>query len=185
MKNENTTYPLNAVNLENQRGASLLEGIAYLGIAALVVLGAVSMLTSASSSAKSNQMTEELVALRTATKKMYTGQAFPVANIITTLNTAKALPSTLVYNTGTSTLTNAWGGAITIAGAAGGGSFTITYNGVPQDVCVSAMSGATGWSSVAGNGGAAITTMPLSAANALTVCSVATSAGNVVTLTAT
>ena len=36
-----------AVTYRHQRGASLLEGIAYLGIAAIVILGAVSLLTGA------------------------------------------------------------------------------------------------------------------------------------------
>ncbi|MBC7413962.1 MAG: pilus assembly protein, partial [Herminiimonas sp.] len=43
------------VNESRQRGASLLEGIAYLGIAAIVILGAVSLLTGAFGSAQSNR----------------------------------------------------------------------------------------------------------------------------------
>ena len=57
--------------LARQRGASLLEGIAYLGIAAIVVLGAVSLLTGAFGSAKANQTTEEVVAIRTSVRKLY------------------------------------------------------------------------------------------------------------------
>src|SRR5450830_402800 len=117
-----------------QRGASLLEGIAYLGIAAIVVLGAISLLTGAFSSAKSNQATEEVIGLRTAVRKLYMGQTYPTANIVATLITAKATPGTLASD-GSTTLKNSWGGTVAIAGS--GTGFTITYPSVPKDVCVS------------------------------------------------
>ena len=60
-----TLWPARRPSGKQQRGASLLEAIAYLGIAAVVVLGAVSLLNGAFGSAKSNQTNEEVVALRT------------------------------------------------------------------------------------------------------------------------
>jgi type II secretory pathway pseudopilin PulG len=166
--------------LHSQRGASLLEGIAYLGIAAIVVLGAVSLLTTAFGGAKANQTSEEVIALRTAIRKLYAGQGYGTASLIPSLNTAQAIPGTLAH-TGT-TITNGWGGDVAVDGATG--SFTITYAAVPQDVCVTVVSGATGWQSISANGNS-VSQFPATADDATTkICTVSTSAGNTVTFTA-
>jgi type II secretory pathway pseudopilin PulG len=166
--------------LNTQRGASLLEGIAYLGIAAIVVLGAVSLLTTAFGSAKSNQTSEEVIALRTAVRKLYAGQGYGTASLIPTLNTAQAIPGTLAH-TGT-TITNGWGGDVAVDGVTG--SFTITYNAVPQDVCVTVISGATGWQAISANGGADIATFPATATDATGACTKSDSGGNTIKFTA-
>lgn len=155
-----------------QRGASLLEGIAYLGIAALVILGAVSLLTGAFSSAQSNRASEELVSIRTNVKKLYMGQAnsYTAGAMTTALNTAGVFPTTLAANG--ANMTNSWGGNVTVTGA--GSTFTITYTGVPQADCISMLSGASGWVSVKGNTVAATTTFPITPAVAATQCSLAT-----------
>lgn len=160
----------NAMHLHKQHGASLLEGIAYLGIAALVVLGAVSLLTGASASAKANQTKEELVALRTAVKKLYAGQAYPSANptsLTGQLTAARAVPSTLQVSG--NAITNSWGGAVTVDGTTPT-TFTIVYNNVPQDVCVNALSGLTGWTSVRAAQGQPVVTFPMTTADATTIC---------------
>lgn len=162
-----------------QCGASLLEGIAYLGIAAIVILGAVSLLASAFGNAQANRSTEETVALRTAARKLFTGQSYP-ADMTTALVAAKAVPGTMNVNTTASTVANAFGGAVTIAGVTGGGSFTITYASVPQDVCINMLSGASGWISIA-QGSTSVTTNPITAANATAICS---AASNTVVFTA-
>ena len=168
--------------LARQRGASLLEGIAYLGIAALVVLGAVSLLTGAFGSAKGNQTSEEVIALRTAVRKMYAGQPYNAdAFIMNNLITARAIPNTLVV-TGAATVGNGWGGTVTITGTAPG-TFTITYTNVPQDVCVSVVSGANGWTLITGLAGAnPIAAFPATASNATALC---TTNANTIIFTAT
>ncbi|MDB5773100.1 MAG: pilus assembly protein [Burkholderia sp.] len=183
MRNNDTNLMRAAYRRPYQRGASLLEGIAYLGIAAIVVLGAVSLLTGALGSAKSNQTTEELVALRTTVKKLYVGQPYPNGSLVPTLVTAKAIPSTLVPNAAGDAITNTWGGAVTITGSAAGTTFTVTYAAVPQDVCVGAISGMTGWTSIS-QGSTSISTFPITAANATSICSVTAATGNSVTFTA-
>jgi hypothetical protein len=165
-----------AHGLSRQRGASLLEGIAYLGIAAIVVLGAVSLLTNAFSSAKSNQTTEELISLRTSVRKLYAGQAYPAAGIVANMVIANAIPNTLIVDrtANPATITNGWAGAVTIIGD-GAGLFTITYNAVPQDVCMSIVSGANGWERVSNAAGAgAIAAFPITANDAAGVCAAAT-----------
>ncbi|MFB9288472.1 type 4 pilus major pilin [Pseudoduganella plicata] len=169
------------VGAQRQRGASLLEAIAYLGIAAVVVLGAVSLLNGAFGSAKSNQLSEEVVALRTAVRKLYMGQSYPVASLIPSLILANAVPATLARGTAAGTLSNSWGGAVTVAGTATG--FTITYNAIPQDVCINLISGASGWTAIV-QGQNSLTTFPATVANATTLCSVTTVAGNTVAFSA-
>jgi hypothetical protein len=167
----------------SQRGASLLEGIAYLGIAAIVILGAVSLLTTAFGTAQSNRGSEQIISLRTAVRKLYPGQIYPAA-IVPTLITVKGVPATLVVDTTNNTITNGWGGSVTIAGNGGTGgvnNFTITFAQVPQDACISMLAGATGWTQAA-VGSTTITTFPISTASAAAACSGST---NSVAMTAT
>jgi type II secretory pathway pseudopilin PulG len=158
-----------------QRGASLLEGLAYLGIAAIVILGAVSLLGGAFGNAQSNQASQEIVSLRTAARKLFASQTFPAGAGVVGQNliTARAVPGTLTIN-GTN-MTNAWGGAVTVTGNGGAGGtnqFTIAYANVPQDVCINIVSGATGWTQIS-RAGNDITTFPVTTAAASTACAAA------------
>jgi hypothetical protein len=134
-----------------QRGASLLEAIAYLGIAAIVILGAVSLLTSAFGSANTNRSHGELTSLRTNVKKLFMGQAdgYGSSDLTATLISAKVYPSSLFVSG--STVKNSWNGAVTVTGV--NNMFTITYAAVPKDVCVSLVSGGNDWVSVKVNSG--------------------------------
>jgi hypothetical protein len=165
MKTEKRFLHCAQQRLVRQRGASLLEGIAYLGIAAIVVLGAVSLLTNAFGSAKANQMVEEITALRTAVRKLYVGQAYP-ANAVPDLIATNAAPSTLARGAN-STLVNGWGGTVTVGAVAGG--FTITYPSVPQDVCINVVNGASGWTQIS-DGTTNIAAFPATVAAATSVC---------------
>jgi hypothetical protein len=170
-----------------QQGASLIEGIAYLGIAAIVVLGAVSLLTGAFGSAKANQTTEEVVALRTAVRKLYMGQVAP-ANPVSDMVSANVVPNTLGRSTSgtgssaTTTLVNGWGGSVSID-VANSGTFTITYPNVPKDVCMSVINGANGWVQISGASNAnATTTFPATLSAATSICA---AASNTIVFTAT
>jgi len=164
------------VGAQRQRGASLLEAIAYLGVAAVVVLGAVSLLNGAFGSAKANQTSEELVSLRTAARKLYLGQSYPAQSLNASLIAAGAVPATLVRSAAAADgLTNSWGGAVTVTGV--GATFTITYAALPKDVCINVISGASGWTQI-GAGANAVTVFPATAANATAQC--AADANNIV-----
>lgn len=157
--------------LHRQRGASLLEAIAYLGVAAVVVLAAVSLLQNAFGSARSNQTTEELTGLRTAVRKMYSGQPYNDAAMLANMITAKAIPGTLTIAADGKTINNTWGGTVTPA-SANAGTFTITYTQMPADVCMNVVSGATGWTKIADGADAnQITAFPAAAALAAKLCS--------------
>jgi Tfp pilus assembly protein PilW len=130
-----------------QHGASLLEGIAYLGIAALVILGAVSLLAGAFSSAQTNRGAEEVVSIRTGVKKLYMGQsaAYAAGSMNATLVAANVFPTTLAA-AADGTVTNTWGGTVAVTGA--GATFTVSYAAVPKDACINMMSAASGWLTV-------------------------------------
>lgn len=181
MKNATIQRQIDTRKLSQQRGASLLEGIAYLGIAAIVILGAVALLTTAFGTAQSNRASEEIVSLRTAAKKLYAGQTYPT-DLLPAMISAAAIPGTLIVDTTNNTVKNSWGGAVTISGTSGSGtnSFTITNDAVPQDACVSLISGATGWTQVA-IGSNTITTFPVPASSAASACA---SGANSVSFTA-
>lgn len=155
--------------LSKQHGASLLEGIAYLGVAAIVILGAISLLGGALNGAQANRAVEEVTALRTAIQKLYSGQTYPVQNITAAVISAGAIPGTLRVDIPNSTVTNSWNGGVILNGATAS-TFTITYNDVPQNVCVNMVSGATGWNSIGVNGDEAVNAFPVSVANATAVC---------------
>ncbi|HEY4542826.1 MAG TPA: type 4 pilus major pilin [Noviherbaspirillum sp.] len=167
-----------AARFSRQDGASLLEGIAYLGIAAIVVLGAVSLLTGAFGSARANQTSEEIVAMRTAVRKLYSGQPYGNAALTANLIAANAIPNTLTRNG--NVVTNSWGGAVTATGT--GTQFTITYNAVPRDVCVAVISGASGWVRIQA-GGPAVDVFPATVQAATGTCTNANA--NNITFTST
>ena len=161
-------------NKNAQHGASLLEAVAYLGIASLVLVGAVSLVSGAFNAAETNRASEEFVALRTASKKLFSGQIYP-ANMVPVLIAAKGVPGTLTVNgTGaTATISNGFGGAVTVAGTAGTppNTFTISYANVPPEVCIGIISGASGWTAV--RVGTTNVTLPTNASAAQTACGTA------------
>ncbi|KUZ68451.1 type 4 pilus major pilin [Burkholderia ubonensis] len=138
-----------------QRGASLLESIAYLGVAAIVIVGAIALLGSAFSSANTNRLAEELNAIQTGTKKLYMGQVnnYGNASLNANLIAAKVFPGTLPAGNN-NTVSNAWGGNVTVTGS--GQTFTVQYTNVPRDICINTLTAGGNWRSVAIGGNAPI-----------------------------
>ena len=158
----------------SQQGASLLEIIAYLGVAAVVVYGAVSLLSQGFAGANSNQALTEVISLRTQIKKIHMGQAtgYGVGAMNATMVLQSAFPSSLSV-TAPSTVKNAWNGDVVLTGATS--TFTISYAAVPRDICATLVSvqGGTGWNSIAVNGAAALVP-PITPAAAGGACNAAT-----------
>ncbi len=136
-----------------QRGASLLEAIAYLGVAAIVVIGAIALLTGAFSSASTNSVTEQVNAIQSGVKKLYMGQSASYTNISNSvLASAGVFPSTLSPASSTGAITNMWNGTISVAVATSNANeFTITYTNVPQSVCVNSVTAGGSWVDIAVN----------------------------------
>jgi hypothetical protein len=157
------------VALRRQRGASLLEVIAYLGVAAIIILGAIALLSSAFSGANTNRTATEVSTIRTGVKKLYMGQQASFSGITTTvLIAAKVFPSSLNIS-GTTAVYNPWGGAVTVTASADNMSFILSYAKVPQDVCINTVSSSGDWNTVAV--GTTSMTPPISPATATTACS--------------
>lgn len=157
-----------------QRGASLLEAIAYLGIAAIVVIGAVALLNGAFSSAGTNELAEQVNAIQAGVKKLYMGQTSGYTGISTsTLAAAGVFPSTVPVDTTAGTATDNWGGTVTVAPGASAGFFTISYGNVPQAVCISAASAGGSWTAISVNG-TDVGTLPITPTSAQTACANAT-----------
>ncbi|MXN76831.1 pilus assembly protein [Burkholderia sp. 4701] len=152
-----------------ERGASLLESIAYLGVAAIVIVGAIALLGSAFSSANTNRLAEELNAIQTGTKKLYMGQVNnygTAAALNANLIAARVFPSTLPVNG--ANVSNAWGGNVIVTGQ--GQTFTVEYTNVPQDVCINTLTAGGNWRTVAiGQNGRAIP-YPVSPTDATANC---------------
>ena len=154
----------------SQRGASLLEIVAYLGVAAVIAYGAVSLMGQAFGGANTNQTLTEVISIRSQVKKVYMGQAagYGTVSINPTLVLQAGFPSSLSV-TAPSTVKNAWNGDVVVTGATS--VFTISYAAVPQDICANlvAIQGGAGWNKIAVNGAAALTP-PITPAAAGSAC---------------
>jgi type II secretory pathway pseudopilin PulG len=149
-----------------QHGASLLEAIAFLGIAAIVILGAIALLMSGFSGANTNRALEEVGAVRTGVKRLYMGQSASYGTEVLnpSLIAAKVFPTTLAVE-GANVL-NAWNGPVTVTGQTA--NFEINYANVPKDVCISMASSSGDWLGVTVNGTAL--TMPATPQSASDAC---------------
>jgi hypothetical protein len=162
-----------------QRGASLLEAISYLGIAAVVIIGAIALLSTAFSSANTNAVSEQVSAIQSGVKKLYSGQSSNYSGLDNSvLAAAGVFPSTLAAAS-SGKVTNTWNGDVIVSGS--GTTFTIQFTTVPQSVCVNAVSAGGGWTSISING--TDITLPATPADASADCS--SSSDNSITWTST
>ncbi|MGF6612957.1 X-X-X-Leu-X-X-Gly heptad repeat protein [Paraburkholderia sp. WSM4175] len=156
-----------------QRGASLLEAIAYLGIAAIVVIGAVALLNGAFTSAGTNELAEQVNAIQAGVKKLYMGQANGYTSISNSvLSSAGVFPSTIPVSGANANATNTWGGSVAVTSPSTG-TFQIEYQQVPQAVCINTVTAGGSWISVQVNGVSA-TPPPMTPAAAQGACTSAT-----------
>lgn len=166
-------------SFSRQRGATLLEGLAFLAVASIVLVGAVSSYKSAQSSADTSAIHSQLTAFRDGLTAMSAGQSFYgvqawSATVATQALNARftgvngALPSGLRAN-GANILTR-FGGTVQVDGDAQ--SFWIRYNNVPRDQCLRAASLTdNGWLGVSINGTwVATTTAPVPVNTATALC---------------
>lgn len=128
-----------------QSGLTMIEAVAFLGIAGLVMAGALAMYNSARTSTDVAQVTDEFFSLKENTEHLFTGSSGYVStNVIGALINAKKIPASLTVS-GTA-VTNEWGGDVEIGN--GIAEFRITYDKVPKGVCVGMLPGITapgGW----------------------------------------
>jgi len=155
-----------------QKGATLLEAVAFLGIAAIILIGAVALFTTAFSSARSNALTEQVTAIQTAIRNTYGSGAQLESNLasgITGLVNSNALPSTLSVDSSGS-VHNDWGGEVTVTWDATNGAAEISYTKVPKAACIAAVSSASGFTLISTSSVAVVSPLPASSGQAISAC---------------
>jgi len=119
------------------RGATLIETAAVLAIVAILALGALQLITTVNQARLGSQAANELNTIQQAVRSLYGSQSNFAGISSEVLVSTKAVPQSMVSGTG---LKHAFTGAITIepaAAASGANSgFEVTFEGLPQDVCV-------------------------------------------------
>jgi prepilin-type N-terminal cleavage/methylation domain-containing protein len=164
-------------NKGRQAGVTLMELIASLAVMAVIVVGAISLYASATSSEASTSIGRDVFALQSAVKALYNGQGtYGTAgtNLNSVLVTSKKVPTDIKVDTTATppTLTHKANGTINIVST--GTSFTMTLTNITPDLCVSLMSGASGWSSVKAGTAAARTSFPITPDAASADCATGT-----------
>lgn len=147
-----------------QKGASLIEGIAYLVIASLVIGGALALNQNAVSSNSSSQMLRDINAIRSSTQQFFMGQgSYGTTSLNNALIVASKIPSSMSVSG--STISTPMGGTLTVTGNTN--NFRIAITNVPADVCSNLITNAsTGWTSVQIGSSTPLTTFPVSPATA-------------------
>lgn len=154
-----------------EAGVTLMELIAALSVIAVIIIGALALYGSATSSQASTQLMSDITSLRGSVKTLWLGQGTYGANgtdLVPTLVAANKVPTTVSSAGGV--LRHAQNGNITIVSSGAGATFTMTLTNIPKDICIPLLTSAQGWESVTGTGGASYTSaaaaLPVSPANA-------------------
>lgn len=117
------------------RGLTLMEGLLFLGLAAVVIVGAFSLYNNASSTSSMNQARTELQTYVGGIKSLYsTSNDYSSVTTALVVN-ANIAPSSAVDG---ATLVNPWGGATIIDGQTR--TFTVEFEDVPAESCTALLS---------------------------------------------
>lgn len=118
----------------SQRGATLIEAVAFLAIAIAIVLGALSVWSMAASTSRENQARQEIIGMQNGVRSLFQNQSSYAG-----LDNALALKAGVVPTTlkiaGTS-IRNPWNGAVALSPAGSNLQFVIAYDNIPEDACV-------------------------------------------------
>lgn len=156
-----------AATHSRQRGASLIEGILFLGLAAVVAIGAFAVFQGGWSSSQVRTESQYMQATVSAVHNMYANtRDYGSANITQTLVNNRAVPAPMIVGTG---LRNSWNGAVTVTGASD--VFTLQTANVPRKECTEMAQLALNPIAVRINGAAQ--TLPVSPTAAAAACSTA------------
>jgi type II secretory pathway pseudopilin PulG len=168
------------------RGFTLVEILLVVGFIALASIGIYVIYTKVSVTNQANTEGHNLDTLRAGIKNLYGGQSTYTGLTQVVAVNARIVPDSMV-TTGATTITNSFGGNVTIApanlGAGTNNGFTITYPNVPGAVCSKlASTGGTGFDAVS-IGGTVVKTFGTNTMNIATVATqCATDTGNGLTM---
>lgn len=170
--------------LRRQLGMTLIELIAALGVAAVVIVGALALYKNADESQKSNEMLSGVTAVRGAIRQLYGGQygTDTSVNFVKAVGDARRLPAG--WNLGADNkVKNVFGEVQATAEGTDSTLMKITLNNIPSSVCSAVATGVQGWTRVKA-GDAAELPYPLSPTNVATITT-GCNTGAFVTLTLT
>lgn len=113
------------------QGFTLLEILLVIGIAAVIAIAAFMAWPAVQSSQRANAEQSRAMTIAAGVKQAYNGRYSGVSN--ENVIRAKIPPSDMINGTA---LNSSWGGTVTVAPAATNTKFTITYDTVPENVCL-------------------------------------------------
>ncbi|WP_180970743.1 type 4 pilus major pilin [Burkholderia sp. WAC0059] len=142
----------------HERGLTLLEAVAFLGVAAVVLVGAVTLIENANAAASASRLVDQVNTIASnvkalagsATSGIYQEMNAGSTELMVDLVRAKVFPTTLQSETSQSgtLVVNEWGGAVSVAPAGGSGApivGSVGYATVPRDVCTRALTAPGDW----------------------------------------
>jgi type II secretory pathway pseudopilin PulG len=163
----------------NQAGISLMELIAALTVIAAIVVGALALYNSASTTQRATQVLQDVLALRSGVQLLYRSQGgYGAASLTPSLFAAGKVPTTVFSPNDGTDLVSVFGAPITITGA--GGTFIIQVNDVPRGACISLATAQSDWIDVTIGGNAAIVGRTLTVAEATAQCNAATGQNDII-----
>lgn len=123
--------------LKKHRGLTLVEALLFLGIAGVVIVGAVSLYNNASSNNKINEARGQIEAIVGGVKSLYeTSPTYAGLSVGVVIN-AGVIPQNAVQGT---TIIHPWADAVGVrptgASAAQQRTFDIIYNNIPGEACI-------------------------------------------------
>lgn len=119
----------------SQAGLTLVEVLLVLAIAAVAIVGGTVLFSAASETQKTNQTLSDLNALSAGVRTLFNTQpdyGAVATDLVPLLANAGKIPANM--RTATNTITDQFGGNVTVVSQ--GGSFDVTMPGVPQAPCV-------------------------------------------------
>ena len=130
----------------NENGRSMVEMLGVLAIIGVLSVGGIAGYSKAMNKYKINKTTDQVSMLVANIRTIFSSQGDYEGLSNLTAKKFGVVPNDMYKTTTSSTITNAFNGSVKIAAAGGRGSgdneaFTITYNGLTQEACVTIATG--------------------------------------------
>ena len=130
----------------NENGRSMVEMLGVLAIIGVLSVGGIAGYSKAMNKYKINKTTDQVSMLVANIRTIFSSQGDYEGLTNTQAKKFGVVPNDMYTNASNSTITNAFNGAVKIAAAGGRGSgdneaFTITYDGLTQEACVTIVTG--------------------------------------------